>query len=94
MTLGFEVGYTPYDAVSDIIFWQIPAAFIFALAGMCYVTVIAPPPVPHIVVWNVDRVCFLMGFVTTCWMSSMAAVLCLDMIFLPPAFAFYRLWYL
>lgn len=84
--------YTPSDAVYDIVLWQMPVAVVFALVGACYIaTVVYPFPVPMGVVWNVDRACFLLGCLTSCWMSCVGIFLCLDMLVLPPVLAMLRL---
>lgn len=84
--------YTPSDAVYDIVLWQMPVAVVFAVVGMCYITTMVYPfPVPLGVGWNVDRVCFFLGCLTSCWMSCVGVLLCLDLLVLPPILAIFRL---
>jgi hypothetical protein len=82
--------YTAYDATFDIVLWQVPVALVVALLGVCYILMTHNAlPIPPI--WNVNRACFLLGYITTCWLSSVMVFLCLDMLILPPLFAMHRL---
>ena len=83
--------FTEQDAVWDIIAWQIPAAFVFACAGVFRELLLG-----HFLGNGVSMqyyVLFVISFLLLCWVSTTVILLVLDMLLLPPLFALIRLSY-
>jgi len=83
------VKYTEQDAMLYIVAWQIPAAFMFAVRGVwCelaqgrFKTSCAQ-----------YQVVFATAFLMFCWVTTVAILVFLDMLILPPLFALIRLSY-
>ena len=83
--------YTERDAAWDIIMWQIPAAFVFACAGVSREVLLGSFFTRGYPMLNYAS--FVVTFLLLCWASTTAILLVLDMLLLPPLFALIRLSY-
>ena len=82
--------YTEYDAVHDIILWQIPAAFLIALLAVIYMLSTHSFPV-SVGTSRWEYSLFVFGYILTCFLTTYFVFLCLDAVLLPPLFSLVRL---
>ena len=81
--------YTETDAAYDIIWWQIPAAFLLALLLVVYMIYSRSFEIKMETTWGylfVIVTCVLNLYLHVC-----AAFFCLDMLVLPPLFALVKM---
>jgi hypothetical protein len=77
--------YTDYDAVHDIILWQIPSAFLIALLAVIYMLSTHSFPVYR------EYSLFVFGYILTCFLTTYFVFLCVYVVVLPPLFSLVRL---
>jgi hypothetical protein len=80
------MGYTEYDAVYDIVFWQFIVSLLVAVAG-----VVHSVPFHRPAFQCVDILLAIVGFLCLCWFTTFMLFVCLDMLLLPPLFSLMRL---